>query len=469
MLLKEKKKYRLSNESLLLFLIIILGIFLRVYRMDKMAPFDFDQEYAANFAYSVLKVFPVQLIGQGLSVQGLFMGPLYFYYLVPFYFLTSLHPLGGVIGSIVLGLVTVFAYFWIGKKFFGSCAGLILAFWRATFISKLQVDWAVTPSMSSELLVLVTWYLFFRYWQGKTKYLPLLGLVFGLYTSFHPILFPFYFVFITIVLIKRFVPNFKTILLSVVAFIIPLLPLIIFECLHSFWEVKNLISVFGGKSVEVEVFSRFMYHLYVNIREPNLVFGLLLEQYWLLFTVVATFIFILAWRKIDFWKESFHRVMLPLTFGIFVIYYTLFPTHVPEYYFLAISVLFFFYTGGIVSLLAKRRILRPILVLIVVFLAVVNFKGLIDSWNYPTPAALYNKDQIVKEILRRQPSTSDFYVSYIKELGWNFGFNYLFTYYGHTPQTKEAKKPIYTIVIPKSLSLGNLDFTSGNIGLIVEQ
>jgi hypothetical protein len=162
-------------------------------------------------------------------------------------------------------------------------------------------------------------------------------------------------------------------------------------------------------------------------------------------------------------------VALPLAFGIFVIYYTLFPTHVPEYYFLAISVLFFFYTGGIVSLLAKKRGLRPILILILAFLAVVNFKGLFDSWNYPTPAALYNKDQIVKEILRRQPPTSDFYVSYIKELGWNFGFNYLFALYGHTPQTKEAKKPIYTIVIPKSLSLGNLDFTSGNVGLIVEE
>jgi len=449
--------------------ILILGIVLRLINVTRMAPFDFDQEYAANFAYSVLKIFPIQLIGQGLSVKGLFMGPLYFYYLVPFYFLTSLHPLGGVIGSITLGLITVLAYFFIGKKFFGNNAGLVLAFWRATFMSKLQVDWDVTPSQSSELLVLMTWYLLFQYWQGKTKYLPLLGLCFGLYSSFHPILFPFYIVFVAIFLVKRVVPNLRIFLLSVVAFLVPLVPLIVFECLHSFWEAKNLFSIIGGGSLEPINFSRLIYYLYVNVREPNLVFGLLLKQYWLPFTLVVVFMLVLASQKIGFWRESFHRLILPLTFVIFVIYYTFFPTHVPEYYFLAISVLFFFYTGGMVGLLTKKKFLKPILVSILVLLTLVNLRLLKKGNNYPLAAALYNKEQIVKEILRRQPENADFYVSYIKEPGWNFGFDYLFALYGHIPQTKEAKKPIYTIVIPKSLSPGNLDYVSGNIGLIVEE
>jgi 4-amino-4-deoxy-L-arabinose transferase-like glycosyltransferase len=432
-----------------------------------MAPFEFDQEYAANFAYSVIKEFPIQLIGQGLSVQGLFMGPLYFYYLVPFYFIFSLHPLGGILGSIILGMITVLVYFVIGKKFFGEKAGLILAFWRATFMSKIQVDWDVIPSMSSELLVIVTWYLFYLYWQGKTKYLPLLGLVFGLYTSFHPILFPFYFVFVILFLIKRNVPKLKTFLLSLVGFIIPLAPLIIFEYLHSFWEVKNLFSVIGkGEPV---TFSRFLYHLYVNIREPNLVFGLHLKAYWLLFALVGISILILIYKKIDFWKENFHKTMLAITFVVFIVYYSLFPTHVPEYYFLGISVLFFFYTGGLLGILAKKKSLKGVVWLILAYLAIVNFCLLKKGWDYPFSSSYYHKEKIVKEIIKRKPQDSEFYVSYIKEPGWNFGFDYLFKLYGEVPQTKEAKKPIYTIVIPKSLSPGNLDFVSGNIGLIVEE
>jgi len=39
----------------------------------------------------------------------LFVGPWYFYFLVPFYALSGLHPLGGAIGSVVLGLITIIA------------------------------------------------------------------------------------------------------------------------------------------------------------------------------------------------------------------------------------------------------------------------------------------------------------------------------------------------------------------------
>lgn len=82
---------------------------------------------------------------------------------------------------------------------------------------------------------------------------------------------------------------------------------------------------------------------------------------------------------------------------------------------------------------------------------------------------LFHKDFIVSEILKRQPKEEDFFVSYIKYPGWNFGFDYLFKLYGHIPQTKEVKPPIYTIVIPKSLSEGEDRITSGNIHLILPE
>lgn len=97
-----------------------------------------------------------------------------------------------------------------------------------------------------------------------------------------------------------------------------------------------------------------------------------------------------------------------------------------------------------------------------------NIQELIDKkWANPSLITLYHKDFIVKEIVKRQPKHEEFYVSYISELGWNFGFSYLFKYYGHQPQTKEAKQPIYTIVLPKSLSPDSIDIGSGNIGIIL--
>lgn len=465
---KIKKYFTKHRDLIVLFAIVSIGLILRLYKVTKMSPFDFDQEYAANFAYSVIKEYPIQLVGQGLSVQGLFMAPLYFYYLVPFYFIFSLHPLGGIIGSILLGLITIVAYYVIGKKFFGSVSGLVLAFWRAIFYYKIQADWSVVPSMASELLVIITWYYLFQIWNKKSKFLPCLAFCFGLYTSIHPILFPFYFVFLAILMIKRWLPNIKVIIVSFVAFIVPLTPLILFEILHNFLEVKRLFSLGSGTSEKVNI-ERLVYHIGVVAREQNIIFGLQLKYDWLLFLIFLVISTLLIVRKKEFWKNDFNKYMLPVTISIFIIYYTLFPTHVPEYYFLGTSVLILFYIGGMVGLLVKKTKLIPIFIIIMIYFTFVNMRELYRGWNYPAPAALYNKEEIVKKIVSTQPKGSEFYVSYIKYPGWNFGFDYLFKYYGSIPQTKEAKQPIYTIVIPKFLSIDSLTFSSGNIGLIDER
>jgi len=197
-----------------LLLILVIGAGLRFYRLPEMASFDFDQEYASNFAYSVLRQFPIQMIGQGLSVQGLFMGPWYFYFLVPFYAVYGLHPLGGAVGSVILGLITIIAFYYFGSKLFGRPAGLIAAFFQAVLFRNLVNDWSITPAFSCGLAVIITWYYLYKYWQGETKQLPLLGFIFGLFTSFHPILFPFYLVFLTLFIYKRIFPSFKIFLLT---------------------------------------------------------------------------------------------------------------------------------------------------------------------------------------------------------------------------------------------------------------
>jgi len=434
-----------------------------------MVPFDFDQEYASNFAYSVLREFPIQLIGQGLSIQGLFMGPLYFYYLVPFFAVSNLHPIGGFVGSAILGLVIITTYFLVAKDLFGMPAALIASFLRAILYLELDHDWNIAPVYASELLVLITWWCFYRYWKGNTGILVLLGFVFGLYTSIHPILFPFYFIFLILFLLKRFFPSVKTFFLTVVAFLVPISPLLLFEYWHKFLEVKKLVSLFTDPSSSESIsLARLTYYFKLILGELVRILGIQFISKELLFVLLLGIIFLLTIKKIGFWKDYFHQTMLIVTFAVFLLYYTFFPAHVPEYYFLALSTLAILYISAILSLLNKNRILIIFLVLILANIAVSNFQQLIHlKWNNPSLITLYHKDFIVKEIIKRQPADQDFYVSYIRELGWNFGFDYLFKYYGHQPQTKEAKPPIYTIVIPKSLSPGSIDISSGNIGLIL--
>ncbi len=463
----------LRNHGLFL-IILSLGAFLRFYRLPEMASFDFDQEYASNFAWSVLREFPIQMVGQGLSVQGLFMGPLYFYYLVPFFLIFKLHPLGGAVGSVVLGLFIIFAYYYFGSKLFGKKAGLIAAFLRAILYFAIRADWTMVPAYSSELLVLVTWYCFYQYWQKNTKYLPLLGLVFGLYTSFHPILFPLYLVFLILLMVKRVWPKPKTLLLSVAAFIIPLTPLILFECFHRFLEVKRLLELFFSSrtepiSLSVVKFGKFLNIIFVG---PQHLLGLDINFFYflsdyLLSGVILLTILIFTFKRISVWKNSFHLLALCVTLLIFLLYHYFFPAHVPEYYFMASVALLFFYLTAIMGYLATKPVFKWVIVGFLIYVTFINMRLLQDRWSYPSSITLAHKDRVVKAIIERQPQGKDFFVSYINSPGWNFGFNYLFKLYGRIPKKDYVPDYTYTIVIPKNLSPESIDISSGDVGLIL--
>lgn len=454
-----------------LFLIIfLLGIFLRFYRLPEMASLDFDQEYASNFAYSVLREFPIQMIGQGLSVQGLFMGPWYFYFLVPFYAIFRLHPLGGAVGSVILGLITILAYYYFGNKIFGKPAGLIAALFKAILYRSLIEDWAITPAFSSGLMVIITWYLFYKYWQGETKHLPLLGFVFGLFTSFHPILFPFYLVFLVILVVKRIFPSLKTFLLTVVAFILPLAPLIAFEYFHRFTEVKLLIKIFSAPNVvpnNTTLLSKLVNFSLIILTGPQFTLGFKLLPSYLLSAIILGTLLLFTVKKIHVWKVNFHLWAIVITFLIFVFYYGFFPTPVINYYFSAPITLLVFYLAGILGYFATKKLSRFFVALFLIFLVFVNLKTLMfERWHNPSLISLNHKDKIVKVILEEQPDGKDFFVSFINNPGWNFGFNYLFKVYGRVPKDKAVNEYIYTIVIPKELSPDSINFSSGNIGLI---
>lgn len=448
--------------------IIIIAAFLRFYRLPEMAPFDFDQEYAANFAYRVTADYPIQLIGQPLSVEGLFMGPLGFYVFTPFYFLTSLHPIGGSIGAVIIGLIIIYCYFLVGRALFGEVAGLISALIRAISFIEIGNDLSPAPLLISELLVLFLWLSFYKYWHNNVKFLPTLALILGLFTSMHPVQFPFYLVAAVLLLIR--VPPLKIGLMSVGAWILPLTPLLIFEYLHNFLEIRRLVELFTTSGVDNSLKWSVAKMAQYNLTEISRLLGVdLMGREWLGVGVVLI-VAILVIRKIGWWANSWHWIMLALTYGSFFIYYSLLPKGLTEYYFLGLTTLAILYLGGLLSML-KRKALLPVLMLVMVNISLFNGKVLWEKWTNPSLANLAHKETIVKEILTYQQSFSNkkFYVSYIAHPGVNFGFDYLFKFYGQIPQKDPGSLPIYTIVLPKSLSEGSIDRSAGNIGLILPE
>ena len=465
---------RFNNHGQIILILIIAAV-LRFYRFPEMVTFDFDQEYASNFAYSVIKEFPIQMVGQGLSVQGLFMGPWYFYYLVPFFWLFNLSPIGGYVGSIVLGLITIWVYYAVIGKVFNRRIGLIAALIRAVSFSGIGIDWAMTPALSSDLMVIITWYLFYRYWHNDTKrFWPLIALCFGLYSSFHPILFPFYGVFIILILIKKRIPRPKQAIVSAFTLLLPLLPLIAFEYFRKLTEVKKLLSMFGGdgSSINLFDFNEWLNHLTIIATSYNFGFDnpTASQSISIIITsLIVGLVIYLTLKKQSFFKSKFHLTIIILTPLVFLLYYHLLQTHVTEYYFNAPVVILNLYLTVLLGILFNYKFGRIVVILLLLLFCLSNGRRLRLMWANTSKSTFYYKDAIIKEILKSQPSDKPFFVSYIKRPGWNFGFDYLFKYYQRLPFDKPIIGSIFTIVIPREMAPGNLTFTSGNIGLIIEK
>lgn len=450
--------------------IICVAVLLRLYRLPEMASFDFDQEYTANFAWSVLREYPIQLIGQNLSIQGMFMGPLYFYFLTPFYFLFNLHPVGGAVGSVFIGILAVAVYYYAGNKIFGSPAGLIIAFFRAILYRKIEDDWSITPAFSSDLIVIITWLLFYQYWKGNNKILPIICFIFGLYTSFHPILFPFYCVFLFIFLLRKPLPNIKFIIIGGITFLIPIVPLIIFEYFHKFIELKNLIVIFSShdSGISAQISQKILDLLTIIMSGPNQLLSLNLPVLFIS-SVSIILVVLITLKKIYFGKEKFHLGFLCLSIIIFVFYYLFFPANILGYYLSAPIVLILFYFGGLLGSLTVKPLGKTVVMAFICYVAFINIGLLNNRWSNSTLTTLVHKDNIVKEIVKKQPTNKDFFVSYISLPGWNFGFNYLFKVYGKIPKKDYVPNNSYTIVIPKNLSPDSINIYSGNVGLILSK
>ena len=108
-LAKTKKVFK--NPKFILTLILFLGLFFRTYNALEFFQYSHDQDLAGWFVRDVIDNKHLRLIGQETSTQGIFIGPLYYYMLIPFYILFGMDPVGGVAMITLLGMFSVFSVY----------------------------------------------------------------------------------------------------------------------------------------------------------------------------------------------------------------------------------------------------------------------------------------------------------------------------------------------------------------------
>lgn len=424
---------------MIVFVLVLAGFLLRIYNLENWASFDYDQKIASWWIKSLLVDHKFSLVGQEVSLGGIFIGPFYYYFLAPFYWLSKLDPIAGNIAVSLVSIFTLILIYKVGTLMFNPKVGIIALFLYA-FSSQVNFyDRTTAPSNLLMILSLLTVYFLIEKREHLMKWLGL-GIIGGISFSVHPtamFLIPQTTLFL---LIKKKINRFFLIVIILTVF--GLLPLVIFDFRHEHMLSQRLFKV-GAAVPDVKLLfnATTLAQMWLNFFNP-------LKIFWLEIISTFTGVFFLRWLI----KIKADKTLWIIWVGIPLIILSIYSFHVPEYYFLpAIPLIIIFTAAFLVSLP------RTICVSLMVLFGLTNLYVL---GIFENKTSLFYKKQAVEYITSQ---SRNFDVWYDCDLGLNNGYDYLFYYFKNEPKSSGMDK--YTIVSPaKRSSLPGQVF--GNIKVI---
>lgn len=445
------------NWRLIILIIVIGGLasFFKGYEMEKNYQFNWDQERDAWVMNKMLVDHKPVLIGpRVVGEDGFFLGPFWYYFLVPFYWISGLDPIAGAWAAWSVGVVSSILLGYLVYKWFGLGTGFLVGGWWAMQFDRTAWNPMLVPIMSLGNLFVM------RMLNTQSKKIWVWwGLIVGLGLQVHfqmIVWVAIWFVYSFIFFIKYKVMR-KWIGLSVTMFGLTWLPLLMFDIRHNWINLqvlsKFILSRVGGGA------GNWMLGWDKMLNEVN--------HYWILgeltkWGVVVVLLLglggLIAWGKTKLEKISFGLVviMLPVMFGLYT-------REVSEYYFL-ISV-FMTYLGlsywfNKISKMSNKFFLL-MLVLVLGFGGVGQWRALSRLDN--GMGLSYKKD--IVQILSTQNVDDKIFVSYSVDINYDGGFRYLIDWYG-VRIADDAH--LWTILMPpdRAGEEGDLNGQSGNFGVI---
>ncbi len=236
--------YFKKQPTFILGLVVLLGIFFRSYQAVERFDFGHDGDLSSWIVKDILVNHHFRLIGQLTSAPGIFIGPLFYYLLIPFFLLTKMDPIGVSILGILIGVFTIVSYYFVVSKIFNKTAGLLAAFLHAVLNSTVNFDRWIVPTLPTKLWAI--WYLYclFMIRRGNYSVLPLLGILIGLIWHIHIALAPTLLVLPLVIILSKKLPKKRELVVLLLFTLISSLPFLVFETRHNFSQSKNLIRNF---------------------------------------------------------------------------------------------------------------------------------------------------------------------------------------------------------------------------------
>lgn len=455
--------------NIILLLILVVGTILRSYNPLELFMYGHDQDLAGWFIKDVLVNHHLRLIGQETSSQGIFIGPLYYYLEIPFYWVANMDPKGALILSIILGAITIYSFYYVFKKIFSTNVGLIASLIYSMSMVIVFTDREVNPTMPVMLWSVWFFYSLWLIFKGKQKAYVLIGILLGLVWHLNlglAVLTP---LVILAQIASKTKIEFKNVFLGIAFFLILLSPFFVFEARHNYQQTKAILASLTTSKGYVPGTGRGFKKLdrVMQLVEKNTT-----SIYWgsdaniptkmtILFVSFA-FLYLVIKKKIPL-SIAVASILWQI---LYILFFTYNSINVSEYYLNGMNVVWIMiFAVGINELLETKSLKLVAYLLIGIFILInserfftreTNKSGYVERKELTA----YIKDDSIKH---NYPCVS---VSYITSVGNDLGYRYFFWLEKlHVEQPKSGAPP-YTIVYPLS-KVDRVDKTFGVLGLIM--
>ncbi len=244
---------RINKYSLLLLLAITAGTFLRVNRIYDIMPFIGDQAWFYLSARDMLQSGQIPLLGIPSSHPWLHQGAWWTYILGLGFFIFSYSPYIGAYISIFIDILAIFLMYKLGSLMFSQRVGIIASLFYS--LSPIVIFNARMPYHTSPIPLLTLFYLWslVEWVKGNSKHFPVIILLLALLYNFEIAAFPLALVFLSILTFgfwkkkkwAKAILNKKTAFYSATAFLIPMLPMLIYDFGHGFPQTFRFLAWIG--------------------------------------------------------------------------------------------------------------------------------------------------------------------------------------------------------------------------------
>lgn len=450
---------------ILIGIFVFFGIFLRFYNLRNNIQFDFDQEnYLAFPAKNILVDHHLTLIGPKTGVGNLYIEPLYYYIVALFYAIFNMDPISGSLLAGTLATFFILLSFILNRSIFNLEKGLYFALiWSA---SARLIDWDRTPwnpnllPIASILVFIGLWVIVYKSKNYGWIFLTL-GIIMGLNSHFTSLFFIAVTV-ITLILHKK--TNNKYFIICLAFVFLSFIPLFIFNVRHNHLLYHNLLNFLVTSTQRSGSFLGNIIPLTLYLLD-TIGRVILLNITWFVTQLAGViFLLLLFYFHKDQQIQKFIKLFV-IYLLVYIIGLSFYKGDIPNYYFLGLIPPALIGYSLIISKISR---VIPFFSFLLILISIANLIKGYNIVNRNNPASLANKQAVVtkiKELSDNKPVN----IIYNMDLGWHYGYEYLFYYYkvNFKPENKNTLK--YIISFPSKLAPNSPHYTFGDIALTEEK